>query len=108
MYQTLRNAAACLAFLVGSALIGRLWLVALDAISLSNAAHGLVFLLLALGLMGYQRLSLVLTALACAPALPSHPISGDFTIVTFGQYLLFGLCAFLIIIHPRYRSSDKA
>lgn len=108
MYQTLRNAAAGLAFLVGSALIGRLWLVALDAISLSNAAHGLVFLLLALGLMGYQRLSLVLTALACASALLSHPASGGFNIVTIGQYLLFGLCAFLIIIHPRYRSSDKA
>ena len=107
MYQTLRNAAACLAFLVGSALIGRLWLVALDAISLSSAAHGLLFLLLALGLLGYQRLSLVLTALACAPALLTHPISGYFNIVTIAQYLLFGLCIFLIIIHPTYRSSDK-
>ena len=108
MYQTLRNAAAGLAFLVGSALIGRLWLVALDAISLSNAAHGLIFLLLALGLMGYQRLSLVLTALACAPALLSHPDSSGFNMVTTGQYLLFGLCVLLIIIHPRYRGSDKA
>lgn len=107
MYQTLRNAAAGLAVLVGSALIGRLWLVALDAISLSDAAHGLVFLLLALGLMGYQRLSLVLTALACAPALLSHPASDGFNIVTIGQYLLFALCAFLIIIHPKYRSPDK-
>lgn len=107
MYQTLRYAAAGLAFLVGSALIGRLWLVALDAISLSNAAHGLVFLLLALGLMGYQRLSLVLTALACAPALLSHPASSGFNIVTIGQYLLFALCAFLIILHPKYRSPDK-
>ena len=107
MYQTLRNAAAGLAFLVGSALIGRLWLVALDAISLSNSAHGLVFLLLALGLMGYQRLSLVLTALACAPALLNHPVSGEFNVVTTGQYLLFGLCLFLIIIHPKYRGSNK-
>ena len=107
MYQTLRSAAAGLAVLVGSALIGRLWLVALDAISLSDAAHGLVFLLLALGLMGYQRLSLVLTALACAPALLSHPASDGFNIVTIGQYLLFALCVFLIIIHPKYRSPDK-
>lgn len=107
MYQTLRNASACLAFLVGSALIGRLWLVALDAISLSHAAHGLVFLLLALGLLGYQRLSLVLTALACTPALLSNPFSGGLNVVTTGQYLLFGLCFFLIIIHPRYRSSGE-
>lgn len=108
MYQALRNAAACLAFLVGSALIGRLWLVALDTVSLGNAAHGLIFLLLALGLVGSQRLSMVLTALACAPALLNHPLSGEFNIAIIGQYLLFVLCAFLIIIHPRYRSSDKA
>ena len=108
MYQALRNAAACLAFLVGSALIGRLWLVALDAVSLGNAVHGLIFLLLALGLVGSQRLSMVLTALACAPAFLNHPHSGEFNIAIIGQYLLFVLCAFLIIIHPRYRSSDKA
>lgn len=108
MYQTLRTASACLAFLLGSALIGRLWLVALDAISLSNAAHGLVFLLLALGLMGYQRLSLVLTALTCSPAVLRNPINGEVDIVTLGQYGLFGLCLYLIIIHPRYRRSDTA
>jgi hypothetical protein len=107
MYQTLRTASACLAFFLGSALIGRLWLVALDAISLSNAAHGLVFLLLALGLIGYQRLSLVLTALACSPALLSNSINDELDIVTIGQYVLFGMCLYLIIIHHRYRRSEK-
>jgi hypothetical protein len=107
MYQTLRTASACLAFFLGSALIGRLWLVALDAISLSNAAHGLVFLLLALGLIGYQRLSLVLTALACSPALLSNSINDELDIVTIGQYVLFGMCLYLIIIQPRYRRSEK-
>ena len=107
MYQTLRIVSACLAFLVGSALIGRLWLVALDAISLGNAAHGLVFLLLTLGLMGYQRLSLVLTALACSPALLISPIGSEGDDVIVGQYLLLGLCLFLIIIHPKCQSSNK-
>ena len=107
MYQTLRIVSACLAFLVGSALIGRLWLVALDAISLGNAAHGLVFLLLALGLIGYQRLSLALTALACSLALLISPVGSEGDVVAVGQYLLLGLCLFLIIIHPRYQSSDK-
>ena len=108
MYQTVRTTSACLALFLGSALIGNLWLVALDAISLGNAGLGLIFLLLALGLMGDQRLSLVLTALACAPALLSPPASGEVNIVTLGQYLLFGLCVLLIIIHPRYRSLNKA
>ncbi|MEL0153385.1 MAG: hypothetical protein VW779_09195 [Halieaceae bacterium] len=108
MYQTLRTASACLAFFLGSALIGRLWLVALDAISLSNAAHGLVFLLLALGLIGYQRLSLVLTALACSPALLSNSINDELDIVTIGQCVLFGMCLYLIIIHPRYQRPEEA
>jgi len=107
MYRTLRTASATLAFLLGSALIGRLWLVALDTNSLSNAAHGLIFLLLALGLIGYQRLSLVLTALTCSPTLLSNPIGGELDVVTIGQYLLLWLCLYLILIHPRYRRSEK-
>lgn len=107
MYQTLRAASACLAILIGAALIGRLWLVALDAVSLGNAAHGLLFLLLALGLMGHQRLSLALTALACAPTLISSPLSSDASILVVAQYVLFGCCLFLFVIHPKHRKRGK-
>ena len=108
MYQILRAASACLAILIGAALIGRLWLVALDAVSLGNAAYGLIFLLLALGLMGHQRLSLALTTLACIPAFLSTSIDNEISIVLLGQYLLFGLCVLLFTLHPTHRKSEEA
>lgn len=108
MYQILRAASACLAILIGAALIGRLWLVALDAVSLGNAAYGLIFLLLALGLMGHQRLSLALTTLACIPAFLSASNDSEISIVLIGQYLLFGLCLLLFTLHPTHRKSEEA
>ena len=83
MYQTLRNAAAGLAALVGSALISRLWLVALDAISLSNAAHGLVF-----GCPrpdGLPETQFGTDCFGLCSALLSHPANGGFNIVTIGH-----------------------
>lgn len=108
MYQILRIASAGLATLVGAALIGRLWLVALDAVSLGNAVHGLVFLLLALGLIGYQRLSLALTTLACTPVFFTGTTLDSAGAVAMGQYVLFSLCLILFVIHPRYRKRDDA
>jgi hypothetical protein len=108
MYQILRIASAGLATLVGAALIGRLWLVALDAVSLGNAVHGLVFLLLALGLIGYQRLSLALTALACTPVFFTGATMDSAGVAAMGQYALFSLCLVLFVIHPRYRKRDEA
>ena len=108
MYQKLRIASAGLATLVGASLIGRLWLVALDAVSLGNAVHGLVFLLLALGLIGYQRLSLALTTLACTPVFFTGATMDSAGVVAMGQYALFSLCLILFVIHPRYRKRDDA
>ena len=107
MYQILRIASAGLATLVGAALIGRLWLVALDAVSLGNAVHGLVFLLLALGLIGFQRLSLALTTLACTPVFFTGATMDSAGVVAMGQYVLFSLCLVLFVIHPRYRKRDE-
>ena len=61
MYRKLRLV-ACFSVAIGAALIGQLWVVWLDILSLSEAARGVLFLLVALGLAGYQRLSLVLNA----------------------------------------------
>ena len=108
MYQILRIASAGLATLVGAALIGRLWLVALDAVSLGIAVHGLVFLLLALGLIGFQRLSLALTTLACTPVFFTGTTLDSAGVVAMGQYVLFSLCLILFVIHPRYRKRDEA
>lgn len=94
--------------MVGSALIGRLWLVALDAVSLGDAARGLIYLLLALGLVGHQRLSLALTAMVCSLAFLSGPTNGMGSSVVAGEYLLFTICLLLFCIHPRHPRTEEA
>jgi len=64
--ERLRLLAMMLALLTGIVLISQLWLQSLDRTVLMAAGRGVVFILLALGLMGNGRLSLVLTALLCA------------------------------------------
>ena len=103
MYQTLRSVSACLAILLGAALIGRLWLVALDAASLGSALCGVLFLLLALGLMGQRRLSLVLTAGACIPMIISSVSVNDVSTITLGEVLLFSLCLILLSLYPKHQ-----
>lgn len=101
MYRKLRLAAACLSAVLGAKLIGQLWLVALDAKSLGAAAYGLVFLLLALGLVGRQSLSLVLTVLACLPVfiIDLTWSAGQLTIL--GQILLLVTSLLLLITDAR-------
>ena len=103
MYQTLRSVSACLAILLGAALIGRLWLVALDAVSLGGALCGVLFLLLALGLMGQRRLSLVLTAGACIPMIITSVSINDVSAITLGEVLLFSLCLILLSLYPKHQ-----
>ena len=55
-----------LALLTGIVLISQLWLQPLDRNVLMSAGRGVIFILLALGLMVSGRLSLMLTALLCA------------------------------------------
>ena len=57
-----------LALLTGALLITGLWHEALGEVSLLSAGRGAIFILLALGLMGTRRLSVVLTALLCSTA----------------------------------------
>ena len=58
-----------LALVIGGLLIARLWTQPLSQESLTTAARGVLFVLLALGLMGTRRLSVVLTAVLCSVSL---------------------------------------
>ena len=58
-----------LALVIGGLLIARLWTQPLSQESLTTAARGALFVLLALGLMGTRRLSVVLTAVLCSVSL---------------------------------------
>ena len=107
MYKKLRLVAVCLAMAMGVGLIGQLWVVSLDILSLSEAARGVLFLLVALGLMGYQRLSLVLSAIICLPSLLAHPLTLGSNVLVIGQYALLALSLVLLIMHTQ-KSSDAA
>ena len=65
-----RLIAMLLALSIGILLIAELWQAPLTEALLAEAGRGVIFILLALGLMGTQRLSLILTALLCASTLP--------------------------------------
>ena len=107
MYTKLRLVAVCLSVAIGAGLIGQLWVVSLDILSLSEAARGVLFLLVALGLMGYQRLSLVLSAIICLPSVLAHPLTFGSNVLVTGQYALLALSLVLLVMHTQ-KSSDDA
>ena len=106
MYTKLRLVAVCLAVAIGAGLIGQLWVVSLDVLSLSEAARGVLFLLVAIGLMGYQRLSLVLSAAICLPSVLAHPLTLDGNVLVTGQYALLFLSLVLLVMHTRKTFDD--
>ena len=73
---TLRHLTMLLTLSMGILLIAGLWQSNLSATQLIDAGRGTLFLLLALGLMGTRRLSLIITGLLCCTALPPL-VSGD-------------------------------
>ena len=69
--ERLRLLAMILALVIGGLLIAQLWTQQpLSQDSLTTAGRGVLFVLLALGLMGTRRLSVVLTALLCSVSIP--------------------------------------
>ena len=106
MYTKFRLVAVCLAVAIGAGLIGQLWVVSLDILSLSEAARGVLFLLVALGLMGYQRLSLVLSAIFCLPSVLAQPLTLGSNVLVTGQYALLALSLVLLVMHTQKSSDD--
>ena len=68
--ERLRLLTMILALVIGGLLIAQLWIQSLSQDSLTTAGRGVLFVLLALGLMGTRRLSVVLTALLCSVSIP--------------------------------------
>ncbi len=106
MYTKLRLVAVCFAVAIGAGLIGQLWFVSLNILSLSEAARGVLFLLVALGLLGYQRLSLFLSAIICLPAALTHPLTPSSKSLVMAQYALLALSLVLLFMHTRKTSND--
>lgn len=107
MYTKLRLVAVFFAVIVGAGLIGQLWVVPLDILSLSDAARGVLFLLVALGLMGYQRLSLVLTAIVCLPGVLTQPLTSSNNFLVMVECALLAISLLLLVMHTRQTTVDE-
>lgn len=97
-----------LALLTGGLLITGLWQHALSENSLLSAGRGAIFILLALGLMGTRRLSLVLTALLCSAAatrLVSVSNATEFT--DWLEVLMLLICVSVLLLPTDPRGQDK-
>ena len=97
MIRFLRFITVCLSVASGTLLIGQLWMVSLDTASLIDAGRGVLFLLVALGLIGEQRLGLALSALICLPTVVSTPLSGLTPLVVSAQYALLSASLVLLL-----------
>ena len=96
--ERLRLLAMILALVIGGLLIAQLWTQPLSQHSLTKAGRGVLFVLLALGLMGTRRLSVVLTAVLCSVSL-TDLLSVDHTlhISDVLEALTLLLCAGLLL-----------
>ena len=96
--ERLRLLAMILALVIGGLLIAQLWAQPLSQDSLTTAGRGVLFVLLALGLMGTRRLSVVLTAVLCSGSL-TDLLSVDHTlhISDVLEVLTLLLCAGLLL-----------
>ena len=106
MHTKLRLIAVCLTISIGAGLIGQLWIVSLDIPSLYEAARGVLFLLVALGIMGYERLSLVLSAIICLPSVLAHPLTLGGNVLVTAQNALFALSLLLLVVNTKKTSDD--
>jgi hypothetical protein len=98
MVRFLRFITVCLSVAIGILLIAQLWMVSLDTASLIDAGRGVLFLLVALGLIGEQRLGLTLSALICLPTVVSTRLFGLTPLVVSAQYTLLAASLVLLFI----------
>ena len=100
--ERLRLLAMILALVIGGLLIAQLWTQPLSQTSLTTAGRGVLFVLLALGLMGTRRLSVVLTALLCSVSL-TDLLSVDHTLHISDalEVMTLLLCAGLLLVSAR-------
>ena len=100
--ERLRLLAMILALAIGGLLIAQLWTQPLSQDSLTTAGRGVLFVLLALGLMGTRRLSVVLTAVLCSVSL-TDLLSVDHTLhFSYAlELLMLLLCGGLLLTPAR-------
>ena len=105
--ERLRLLTMILALMIGSLLIAQLWTQPVSQASLTTAGRGVLFVLLALGLMGTRRLSVVLTALLCSVSIPGLLAVNHTALLSDALAMLtLLLCAGLLLASARTSSSQ--
>ena len=96
--ENTRLAAMLLALTTGVLLVSQLWEQTLDRGSMVSAGRGVIFILLALGLMGTRRLSVALTAVLCGTTTMSLlSVNRTITLTDWLEVLILILCIGLLL-----------
>ena len=104
-----RLLAMLLALSTGVLLIAELWQGPLTEALLAEAGRGVIFVLLALGLMGTKRLSVMLTALLCASTLPNLlAVHSIFRLSLWLELLTLILCMALLLAPAQTRTDEES
>lgn len=101
-----RHLATFMALLGGCLAIAQLWWAPLSEASLWHAGRGIVLLLLAIGLMGTARLSLVLTLLVALSGLDLSP-TGNNLYTAWIEPVLIGATGLALVTRPPNQSNPR-
>ena len=98
--------AMLLALTTGVLLISDLWEQTLTQDAMASAGRGVIFILLALGLMGTRRLSVALTAMLCATTAMGLLNVGRTIVLTDWLELMMLIVCSGLLLTPTSRRSD--
>ena len=98
--------AMLLALTTGVLLISDLWEQTLAQDAMASAGRGVIFILLALGLMGTRRLSVALTAMLCATTAMGLLNVGRTIVLTDWLELMMLIVCSGLLLTPTGRRSD--
>lgn len=98
--------AMLLALTTGVLLISDLWEQTLTQDAMASAGRGVIFILLALGLMGTRRLSVALTAMLCATTAMGLLNVGRTIVLTDWLELMMLIVCSGLLFTPTSRRSD--
>ena len=101
--------AMLLALTTGVLLISDLWEQTLTQDAMASAGRGVIFILLALGLMGTRRLSVALTALLCATtAMGLLNVGRAIVLTDWLQLMMLIVCSGLLFTSTSRRSDMQS
>lgn len=101
--------AMLLALTTGVLLISDLWEQTLTQDAMASAGRGVIFILLALGLMGTRRLSVALTALLCATtAMGLLNVGRAIVLTDWLELMMLIICSGLLFTSTSRRSDMQS